>query len=289
MYTGSNGGQNMKNHNYKLVISDLDGTLLNAQHTLSEYTKRAVQTLVDEGVHFMIATGRHHCDATKIMEKLGVETYLITANGATVANHAGELIEQATIPKAVVEGILDIETPKGVFKNLYQGELWLMEETDKIFDAYYSEGDFQYTLCRFKEHLHKPINKVFFTAFVHENLIHIAEEVKAKYGDSVDVTFSMPECLEIMPKGVNKGTAVLKTLEHFGVAPEDVIAFGDGMNDYEMLKVVGKGYVMSNANIQLKSHLPNHEHIGYNHEDAVAREIVRLFGLEEKVPYKAVV
>jgi HAD-superfamily hydrolase, subfamily IIB len=273
----------------KAVISDLDGTLLNSEHTLSEYSKSVVKALSEQGVHFMIATGRHHMDASKIREKLGVDAYLITANGATVANKEGELIFQATIRPEVVKDILDIPVEKGVFKNIYQGEHWLMEESDKIFDTYYQEGDFQYTLCRFVERIEHPTNKVFFTAFDHNKLISIADQIIKTHGDEVEVTFSMPECLEIMPKGVNKGAAILETIKHFDIVADEVIAFGDGLNDLEMLQVVGKGYLMGNANILLKEKLPNHEVIGKNADDAVAKQIVKLFGLEDKVPYKAAI
>ncbi len=276
-------------HKIKAVISDLDGTLLNADHALSEYSKSVVRLLAEEGVHFMIATGRHHRDASQIKENLGVESFLITANGATVSNNLGELIYQAIIPRPVIEDILKIDVEKGVFKNLYQGDHWLMEESDKVFETYYQEGGFQYTLCKFSDYLDKPINKIFFTAFDQKKLISIAAIIREKHGDIVDVTFSMPECLEVMPKGVNKGSAILETIKHFNLQMHEVIAFGDGLNDLEMLQVVGKGYLMGNANTVLKEKLPEHEVIGNNFDDAVAKQIVKLFGLEDKVPYKAVV
>lgn len=274
----------MQKHNIKAVISDLDGTLLNAHHMLSEYSKCVVKRLTEAGVQFMIATGRHHIDAAKIKEKLGVDAFLITANGATVSSKEGKLIYQATLPRNIVEDILSIEVGKGVFKNLYQGEHWLMEESDKVFDDYYQEGDFQYTLCRFSDYLDQPINKVFFTAFNHEDLLTIREQIELKHGDAISVTFSMPECLEVMPKGVNKGTAILETLKRMGIHPEETIAFGDGLNDLEMLQVVGKGYLMGNAHAFLKEKLPNHEVVSPNWEDGVAKHLEALFELEENVP-----
>lgn len=274
----------MQKHTIKAVISDLDGTLLNAQHMLSEYSKCVVKRLTEAGVQFMIATGRHYIDAAKIKEKLGVEAFLITANGATVSSKEGELIYQATLPRNIVEDILSIEVGKGVFKNLYQGEHWLMEETDKVFDDYYQEGDFQYTLCRFSDYLDQPINKVFFTAFNHEDLLAIREQIELKHGDAISVTFSMPECLEVMPKGINKGTAILETLKRMGIHPEETIAFGDGLNDLEMLQVVGKGYLMGNAHAFLKEKLPNHEVVSPNWEDGVAKHLEALFELQQNIP-----
>lgn len=269
----------LNQHQIKAVISDLDGTLLNGAHMLGEYSKEVVKALVAEGVHFMIATGRHHRDAGQIKKNLGIDAYMITANGATVSNPKGELIYEATLDREVVTSILSFPIEKGVFKNLYQGDHWLMEESDKVFDDYYQEGDFQYTLCKFDEVLHLPINKVFFTAFDHAKLLPLADKIKEKHGDQVEVTFSMPECLEIMPKGVNKGSAIIKTLELFGIGAHEAIAYGDGLNDYEMLKVVGKGYLMANANTLLKEKLPTHETIGHHNDEGVAKHIVKLFGL----------
>lgn len=279
----------MNQKKIKAVISDLDGTLLSHEHVVSAYTKEVIQALTEEGIHFMIATGRHYMDAGNIKERLGVETYMIAANGATVTNHAGELVFQAEISRDVVKAILEIPTDVGVYKNLYQGEHWLMEEHDRVFNDYYQEGDFVYQLCQFEEHLHLPINKVFFTSKDNAKLTKIADIVKAQFSEHVEVTFSLPQCLEIMPKGVNKGSAILAMLEKFDIHPDEVIAFGDGLNDYEMLQVVGKGYLMGNANHQLKERLPEHEVIGYNSEDAVARQIVKVFNLQGKVPYKAAI
>jgi Cof subfamily protein (haloacid dehalogenase superfamily) len=272
----------MKNR-IKLVISDLDGTLLNKDHALSEYTKSVVKALTNENIPFWIATGRHHCDALNISKKLGVDTFLITANGATIADFSGELIDQAFIEKEIIENILKIEVPEGVYQNLYKGAHWLMEEPDQVFAKYYKEDDFHYTLCKFEDHLHEPINKVFFTSYDNEKLIPIANAVTQMYGEHIDVTFSMPQCLEIMPKGVNKGEAILKSLKRYGIEPHEVIAFGDGLNDLEMLQVVGKGYVMGNAHPILKEKLAGHESIGDNGDDAVAKHLVELFELHERI------
>ncbi|MGX8796909.1 Cof-type HAD-IIB family hydrolase [Fusibacter sp. JL298sf-3] len=258
----------------KVVISDLDGTLLMPDHQLGIYTKRVVKAVKEAGYHFWIATGRHHSDAKGISRKLDVETVLITANGATVSDASGALTREEQIPRAAVEGILALPFDSGVYQNLYQGELWLMEREDKVFENYYADEDFKYTLCRFEDHLHKPVNKIFYTSLEHQKLLPIAKAVDEAFGDVVDWTFSMPECLEIMPKGSNKGDAILKTLEAHGFKAEEVVAFGDGLNDLEMLSVLPHGKVMQNANPILIEKLPHREIIGHNGDEAVARWLV---------------
>lgn len=263
----------------KLVISDLDGTLLNGEHQLSQETLNTVQALYHSGIDFWIATGRHHCDASVIQKKLGIPARLITANGATVSDSQGNLIKQAILEQAVVKNILQIPIPEGVYQNLYQGEYWLMETLDKVFEDYYSDADFKFTLCQFEDYLHLPINKIFFTALSHDLLLPVATAIEKQYGDLVDVTFSMPVCLEVMPKGTNKGSAILDLLESLSIGIDEVIAYGDGMNDLEMLSVVGKGHILENGNPLLKAALPQCEIIGHHHQDAVAASLKAYFNL----------
>ncbi|MBF4693030.1 Cof-type HAD-IIB family hydrolase [Fusibacter ferrireducens] len=268
------------NKKIKAVISDLDGTLLNQYHTLSELSKETIKALKTHDVQFLIATGRHHCDAKNIRERLDVDAFIIAANGATVLNPAGEIIHQAVMNPEVVAQLLSMEIEAGVFKNIYQEDRWMVETIDRVFEDYHQEGDFVYTLCKFEEQLSKPINKVFFTSRDHSLLIPIEKQVLERYGEHVDVAFSVPECLEVMPKGTNKGQALIETLKHLGITLDESVAFGDGMNDFEMLSVVGTGYLMANANEQLKKRLPNNPQVGHHSEDAVAKKIIELFSIE---------
>lgn len=272
----------MNDQKIKVIISDLDGTLLNASHQIGSYTKEVIQALNAQGYEFWIATGRHHCDALGIRSKLGVKALLITANGATQSDYEGELVHQETIDRSIVEAILSINCGTDVYKNLYQGPHWLMEREDEVFKNYYEPGDFKYTLCKFSDYLNEPINKVFFTSLDHDQLVPIAEEIKNSVGDFVDVTFSMPECLEIMPKGANKGSAILKTLEHYGFSKDEAVAFGDGLNDLEMLTVIEKSFIMDNANPKLKEALPMREVIGSNSSESVAKWLEDNLGLKIK-------
>ena len=82
---------------------------------------------------------------------------------------------------------------------------------------------------------------------------------------------------DIFYKDVNKGTTLTHLLEILKIKPEESGAFGDQMNDYEMLQEVGKGYVMGNAFYRLSEALPDNEVIGTCDEDAEAKKLVELF------------
>ena len=77
---------------YRVVASDLDGTLLSPDHTLSPYAKETLKLLTARGVNFVFATGRHHVDVGQIRDNLEIKSYMITSNGARVHDTDGNLI-----------------------------------------------------------------------------------------------------------------------------------------------------------------------------------------------------
>lgn len=264
---------------YKAVISDLDGTLLNDQHTLSDYSKQIFRQLHDKGVRLMIATGRHHVDTQNIKAKLGIDAYTITSNGATVADESGQLIYEKAIDPQVVKAILDMPQSEEIARSLYQGKDWVMERSDVDFSEYYKEGGFVPTIAPFEDRLTTPTNKIFYVSYNEALLKQLAADIIDKYGHAVVHTFSLPFCLEIMAKGVNKGDAIKHVFAQEGLELHEAIAFGDGMNDIEMLEVVGKGCVMGNAIQKVRDTVPQCEVIGLNSEDAVAKKLVAEFGM----------
>ncbi len=263
----------------KLVISDLDGTLLGSDHQLSLETINTLQALHKTGIQFWIATGRHHQDALVIRNQIGFPIRMITANGATVSDLNGDLEHAYSLNKDVAQAILRLEIPIGVYANAYQGDAWLTEVPDKVFEDYYHPEGFRYTLCKFSERWETPLNKIFFTSLDHQQLLPLAKHIEMHFSDFVDTTFSMPQCLEIMPKGTNKGSAIHNLLQREGIAVQEVLAYGDGMNDLEMLTLVGHGHLLANANPKLIAALPNLPIIGHHHEHAVAKSLQSYFQL----------
>ena len=99
----------------------------------------------------------------------------------------------------------------------------------------------------------------------------LQQRIQDRWKDKVNVTFSLRSCLEVMAGAVSKGEALKQVAGLHGYATNDCIAFGDGMNDKEMLTMAGKGCIMQNAHQLLKDALPTMEVIGSNSDDAVAR------------------
>lgn len=107
-------------------------------------------------------------------------------------------------------------------------------------DALFKEAVFNYAL--YEPGLLEPegVSKVFFTCDSHEKLLPLEQAINARWGDRVNVSFSTLTCTEVMAGGVSKGHALEAVAKKLGYSLQDCIAFGDGMNDAEMLSMAGK-------------------------------------------------
>ena len=257
---------------YSVVVSDLDGTLLNKDHKVSERTKEVVRRLSQQGVKFVFATGRHYDDVEFIRASLGVDMYLITSNGARVHDPKGNQIIEHNIDTDLVRPILDLRKAyeDKVHTNVYCQRDWLVELETEELQTFSNNSDFDYTLTNLDNVPAEGVQKIFFVAKEHKDLLSLFDQAQDKFGDRLSLTFSMPNCFEIMATGVCKATALAEVLKLKGYGFKDVMAFGDGLNDLQMLDQVGKGLIMGNADQRLVELLPDNEQIGLHNEDAVA-------------------
>ena len=249
---------------YKAIVCDLDGTLLNSQHTISKYTRDVIKDVTNLGVKFFIATGRHHMDALKFKEMLGLDSYLISSNGARIHNENNE--------------IFDLNINEEIYKNIYKDDFWFSEKPLDEAHEYHKESGFTYSVRKFLELKNSEVIKFFYINEDEKLIRNLENEINEKFGNRINLTLSLPICLEIMNKGISKGNAIKDILlPKFKITPEEVISFGDGLNDYEMLDIVGEGLLMGNCNPRLKELLPNNKVIGRNDEDGVAEYLKKVF------------
>ena len=263
---------------YSIVASDLDGTLLSPNHLLTPYTQETLHLLINKGVHFVFATGRHHVDVAQIRDGLGINAYMITSNGARVHNTHGSLIfSQDLEPEIAYDLSLMVFDHPEVETNIYCGDYWYINKETPEFCEFFQESVFNYKLFGKTGFPTTEVCKVFFTSQNHDLLLKLESEINQRWGDKVNVSFSLRSCLEVMAGGVSKGEALEKVAELMQHTIHDAIAFGDGMNDKEMLKMAGKGCIMQNAHQTLKDLLPNMEVIGSNVDDAVPHYLRKLY------------
>ena len=267
---------------FRAIISDLDGTLLNADHRIGDFTIETLSKLAQAGVDIFFATGRSLPDVKHIINRVNVkEAMLVTSNGARGNNLAGDLLFSNYLPEAIA---LDLMTqtpfdPKSVCLNSYQGDEWFINIDIEQLKKYHQDSGFMYQVVDFKHHHGKQTEKVFFIGRTPADLLPVEQHIRQTYGTQIQMTYSTPQCLEVMNQGVYKANTLEKLTRLRGYTLKECIAFGDGMNDVEMLAQAGKGCVMQNADPRLKQALPHNEVIGHHKDEAVARYIQRLFEL----------
>jgi Cof subfamily protein (haloacid dehalogenase superfamily) len=262
-----------------MIVTDLDGTLLDSEHKVDPYTAETFQALAAQGFHIAIATGRHFLDVQGIRSVLGISAHLITSNGARVHAPNDEEIYAENIEPALARTLLQPEFSAGSLLNVYVDEGWLVErECPELIGTYYKDSGFGYQVVNLAQHNGEGVAKILYIG-EHDVLHAIEEKIIAQYGSDVYITFSAHDCLEVMAPTVSKGHALTAVLARLGIDAEHCIAFGDGQNDIEMLSVAGQAFVMENASPKLKQAHPELPVIGSNQKHGVAAQLRSMFKL----------
>lgn len=262
---------------YKAIICDLDGTLLNSHHTISQETIDTIKKIIDKGVKFIIATGRHHNDAFTFKDMLGLDSFMITSNGAKVHDYDNIEIISHNIPEELSKKLLNYEYHDDIHKNVYLDEKWFVETPLAEAQLFHKESGFHHDIVPFDDLIGNEVTKFFFISEDEDKISDLEKKLRDEFESGVNITLSLSSCLEIMREGVSKASAIEEVLKQEGIALEETIAFGDGLNDLEMLSSVGEGFIMGNGSPRLKALLPNNEVIKTNDEDGVAKKLKEIF------------
>ncbi|UTH75085.1 Cof-type HAD-IIB family hydrolase [Chromobacterium sp. IIBBL 290-4] len=265
---------------YRLIATDLDGTLLDQHHAVTPLTAATLQALRARGVALVLATGRHYRDVRAVREALGVPAYLISSNGARVHGEEDELIFGIDIEAELVREISAPEFSGDVAMHYFMDENWLANRRSPLLDALIREEEPPYAVADLQGHGGEGVYKVLYVA-PHEHLLGLERVLRERYGDRLYITFSLDFCLEVMAAGVSKGEALKLVLDKLGLAAETCIAFGDGQNDVELLRTAGHPRLMGNAHARLRGALPDAEQIYHHADSGMARHLREAFALAD--------
>lgn len=258
----------------KFVVSDLDGTLLQPDHLVSDYTIKAIKKLIDKNVDFVIATGRGKQGVQHILNQLKMDIYLICNNGANIYDKNGNTIFEGIIPPDISSAILKTIKENNLFYSAFREEIFYRDKDDK--EQYTSRELFSETVIDDLNNC-PDLNKIIVTNDNPEVIIKINDILREKYDSLVEITISQPTCMDISPKGCTKGTALKHIAELFKVTTKDFMAFGDGENDLDMLRTAGHPVIVANAQEIVKKEFSTVTES--NIDNGVAKYIKRYFNL----------
>lgn len=242
---------------YKMVFSDMDGTLLWKGIRLSVENSAAIRKAVDKGVEFVICTGRGVFGVEKYLEELdliGKKGYVICQNGAAVYDLRDmSLAIKNSFSPALVNPVTQFARSLGGVEIFYYDDrafmcelmteeveeyCWVMKASPRILkDTMEYEGEF--TKCLFSG--------------PREKLEQVKQYAKDLLGDRVNLFYSSETYLEFVINGVDKGSALEATAKAAGVDLKDTIAIGDSDNDLPMIRKAGLGVAMKNGEEHVKA------------------------------------
>lgn len=269
---------------YKLVVLDMDGTLLNSYRKISEENKKAISRLQNSGIKVAIATGRIFTSAIFYARLLGIEAPIIACNGAIIKDgHNNKTLDIKPINKDNMLKIIEVFQKHKVYFHMYDEENIYVEKSKFNSNIYKNWNEDQSK--KHKVHVEKMedaldyfktnnLNVLKMMAVDDDNnkMNSIREELKRIKNITIDKSWY--NNLEVMNKAVSKGNGIKMLSEIYNINSEDIIAFGDNYNDLSMKDSVGIFVAMGNGEKYVK------EQADYvttsNDEHGVARGIENL-------------
>jgi Cof subfamily protein (haloacid dehalogenase superfamily) len=224
----------------KIVFFDIDGTLLDHDKNLPLSTKRALEELKNNGVFVAIATGRAPFMFESLRSELGIDSF-VSFNGQYVV-FENQVIYQNPLDTDEIEKFLK-ETKKNDHPLVFLTEKTMKATVEHHSYIEESLGTLKFPHPESDPHFYENRN-------IYQSLL-FCEEEKEQYYRKEYPSFSFvrwhPYSVDVLPFGGSKAEGIKKMIERLNFELEDVYAFGDGLNDIEMLKAVGTGVAMGNG------------------------------------------
>ena len=242
---------NVNLREYKLIVFDIDGTLIGRNQALQAFTKETLLRLRKLGWDFTLATGKTLPATKDLADELEIDLPLILCNGGLIQTRFGEIMNRISMPLEVTREIARICDERGQDLVLYiEDGLYVRTLTDNMLPIYgivqaglHEVGEWDSLGDRLA-----ITNKCVAVDTHPENELEALEAVfRAALNGRADMMRTCPELLDVVPHGVNKAVGMKKLVEKLGIAIGEVMAFGDYDNDAPMLAAAGLGAAVGGA------------------------------------------
>lgn len=264
----------MKN---KMLVLDIDGTLLTSEHTISEKTKIELRKLSQQGIYVVLASGRPTAGMTSLIQELELNqqpNYFISYNGAHL-NHTqhSNLLFADQLEFQTVETFKALADQFGAALITYTPNMLKVSSMNKWVELEAHLNNIQIEVATSTGALAYPTPKMIIAndeAPTRDALAH----AQLHYAEQFQLSISMPYFLEITSKTVDKALTLKRLCSHLNIDIEDVVTCGDGGNDVTMIQAAGTGVAMGNANDFVKSHA---DYITASNDDDGIVEVISKF------------
>jgi len=288
-----------------IFVIDLDGTLLNSNHGISEQNVLAIQTRQVNGDRIIIATGRALFDAKNILNTYGIKNCSIIASNGAEFEYTKQTIGRQSIAFPTSQKIFEYLSEKNVYVQIYlKDKILLLQESeerllkqastrqniDSAFDYKTFETSINAQLSQFGVVTVEQVALQDLTDVIKFMIIspdiQMLEYIKndLQSYDSCEVSSSGHYNIEVMLSGTSKGKALQTLITAQGMQMEDTVAIGDNQNDLSLFQVAKIGIAMSNAEVSIKR-IATYETLHHD-EDGVANALndypTRLYQMKDR-------
>ena len=278
----------------KLIVSDMDGTLLAHDSSISKGNIEAIRYAQSKGVQFAIATGRDYSSLKRILEAHDLKCFSILGNGAQFCNENGEILSSAYFPKKCFKQVLQIFDELKIHYMIFTANgFYSTAEPNVVRDAfidrcvvqfkrkredYLDDGCNQDMACMklkkigdLDDFINSSIDIIKVEAF--NNDVSLIEKAKEKLQeiDGIAYLSSFDDNIEVTDKAAQKGLILENVIEELGYSKDEVMVLGDGLNDITLFERFKYSFAPGNANETIKAMA--YQVVGACEEDGVSQAI----------------
>lgn len=278
----------------KLIVSDMDGTLLAHDSSISKGNIEAIRYAQSKGVQFAIATGRDYSSLKGILEAHDLKCFSILGNGAQFCNENGEILSSAYFPKKCFKQVLQIFDELKIRYMIFTANgFYSTAEPNVVRDAfidrcvvqfkrkredYLDDGCNQDMACMklkkigdLDDFINSSIDIIKVEAF--NNDVSLIEKAKEKLQEIEGIAYlsSFDDNIEVTDKAAQKGLILENVIEELGYSKDEVMVLGDGLNDITLFERFKYSFAPGNANETIKAMA--YQVVGACEEDGVSQAI----------------
>lgn len=236
----------------KLVATDIDGTLVKWDTSVSDGVKDCIKKLQENGVKVVLVTGRMHCATKHLRDELGLNSPVVSYQGGLIKDSDGKTLYQENLDSDYAKEIINWAHKNDVHLNLYIDDKLYVEKDDDCVKRY-TDGKFvPYTVCPFESLKIENVNKILAIDYGNaERVTGWISELQAKFPE-LYIVKSTPFFCEIGSPMAKKSLGVEFLAKHWNLSQDEILTIGDQNNDIELLKAGGVKVAMGNATPELK-------------------------------------
>lgn len=237
---------------FRLMATDLDGTLLNSDHRISPLTDRALREAIASGVLFTVATGKTFPSTMEWIRQYDIRIPVICGNGTLVHQPDGSILYENPIPREYAIEAIRLARTMDLVPVVYAGHQLLTTTWDENVGVLVAHHEPTPAIIPNLEAALEKDYQPHKLILMNENDPDAVSEFQFILEQSFDgraqvLRSGLVSVVELMPLGVTKGTALAFILDYLNIPAEQTICFGDNCNDLDMIQRAGIGVAMGHS------------------------------------------